>query len=66
MQGAGSVMPAYFSKLPAIGQGSLKFHDQWGQIFLEDGPKDIKINLVVTMDQAIPQTDYLYPWQLGM
>jgi len=34
MQGAGSGMPAYFSKLPAMGQGSLKFHDQWGQIFL--------------------------------
>ncbi len=54
-------MPTYFNKLPAIGQSLLKLHNQWGQIVLHDGPENIKINLVVTMDQAVAQAGNLHP-----
>jgi len=48
-------------KLERIRKGSLKSKDQWGQIVLEDGPEDVKIDLVITMDQAIAKAGNLHP-----
>ena len=39
---------------------------QWGQVRGHDLPQDVKVDLVVTVDESIPKTDNFCPRNVGI